>query len=121
MHQRADVAHGAHVHLAARQERHGAVEVDREAALDLVEDDAFDLLLVVELLLEPGPALLAPRLVARQHGLTERVLDALEVDLDGVADLQLGRLAGDGELAQRHAAFHLQADVDHREVLLDAR
>ena len=119
VHQRADVAHRPHVHLAARQERHGAVEVDREAALDLVEDDAFDLLLVVEFLLEADPAFLAPRLVARQHGFAERVLDALDVDLDGVADLELVRLAGQGELAQLHAAFHLQADVDHGEVLLD--
>ena len=51
--------------------------------------------LCLELLLEPGPALLAPRLVARQHGLAERVLDALQIDLDLVADLELGRLAGD--------------------------
>ena len=121
VHQRADVAHRAHVDLAARQEGHGAVEVDGEAALDLVEDDALDLVLVVELLFEAGPALLAARLLARQHGLTERVLDALQVDLDGVADLQLLRLARDGELAQRHAAFHLQADVDHGQVLLDGR
>ena len=121
VHQRADVAHRAHVHLAAGQEGHGAVEVDGEAALDLVEDDALDLLLVVELLLEPRPALLAARLLARQHGLAERVLDALQVHLDGVADLQLLRLARYGELAQRHAAFHLQADVDHGQVLLDGR
>ncbi len=119
VHQRADVAHRPHVDLAARQERHRAVEVDGEAALDLVEDDAFDLLLVVELLLEPGPALLAARLVARQHGLAQRVLDALEVDLDGVADLEFRRLARNGELAHGHAAFHLEADVDHRQVLLD--
>ena len=82
MHQRADVAHGADVDLAARKERHGAVEIDGEAALDLVEDDARDLLALLEHLLEAGPALLAARLVARQHRFTERVLDALEVDLD---------------------------------------
>ena len=98
MHQRADVAHRPHVDLAAGQEGHGAIEVDGEAALDLVEDDAFDLLLVVELLLQPGPALLAARLLARQHGLAQRVLHALEIDLDGVADLQLGRLAGHGRI-----------------------
>ncbi len=37
-HQRADVAHRADVDLAAGQERHGAAEVDREAALDPAED-----------------------------------------------------------------------------------
>ena len=40
VHQRGDVADRADVDLAARQEGHGAVEIDGEAALDLVEDDA---------------------------------------------------------------------------------
>ena len=53
----------------------------------------------VERLLELAPALLAARLVARQHRLAERVLDALEIDLDGVADLELGRPARAGEFA----------------------
>src|SRR5204863_7568253 len=88
-------------------------------ATPLVSDGAFDLLLGVDILFEPGPALLAAGLVARQHRLTERVLDALEVDLDGIADLQLLRLAGDRELAQGNAALHLETHVDHRQVLLD--
>ena len=90
VHQRRDVADRADVDLAARQERHGAVEIDREAALDLVEDDAFDLLLALERLLELDPALFAARLVARDDGFAERVLDALEIDLDLVADLRCG-------------------------------
>ena len=40
VHQRRDVADRTDVDLRARQEGHGAVEVDGEAALDLVEDDA---------------------------------------------------------------------------------
>ena len=86
VHQRRDVAHRADVDLAARQEGDGAVEIDGEAALDLVEDDAFDLLVLLERLFELDPALLAPRLVARDDGFAERVLDALEIDLDLVAD-----------------------------------
>ena len=93
VHQRADVADRADVDLAARQEGHGAVEIDGEAALDAVEDDAFDALVGLVLLLEPGPALLAPRLLARQHRLADRVLDALEIDLDLVADLKVVRPA----------------------------
>ena len=46
VHQRADVADRTDVDLRARQEGHGAVEVDGEAALDLVEDDAFDALVL---------------------------------------------------------------------------
>ena len=64
VHQRRDVADRADVHLAARQEGHGAVEIDGEAALDLVEDDAGDLLVVLERLFQLAPAFLAPRLVA---------------------------------------------------------
>src|SRR6202000_2836349 len=40
VHQRGDVADRTDVHLRARQEGYGTVEVDGEAALDLVEDDA---------------------------------------------------------------------------------
>ena len=101
VHQRRDVADRADVDLRARQEGHGAVEIDGEAALDLVEDDARDLLVVVERLLELAPAFLAARLVAREHRFAERVLDALEIDLDLVADLELAAAGRAGEFAQR--------------------
>ena len=93
VHQRGDVADRPDVDLRARQEGHRAVEIDGEAALDLVEDDAGDLLVVLEGLLELAPAFLAPRLVARQHRLAERILDALQIDFDLVADLEI-RFAG---------------------------
>ena len=119
VHQRCDVADRADIDLAARQERHRAVEVDGEAALDLVEDDAVHLLVVVEGLLELAPAFLAARLVARQHGFAERIFDAVEKHLDLVADLEFAVLAGSCEFTQRHAALGLQADVDDGHVLLD--
>ena len=119
VHQRRDVAHGADVDLGARQEGHGAVEVDGEAALDLIEDDAFDLLLLLERLFELDPALLAARLVARDHGLAERVLDALQIDLDLVADARRRLAPVVGEFLERDAAFGLQTDVDQRHVLFD--
>ncbi len=40
VHQRGYVADGADIDLRTRQEGHGAVEIDGEAALDLIEDDA---------------------------------------------------------------------------------
>ena len=103
----------------ARQEGHGAVEVDGEAALDLVEDDAFDLLVGLEGLFELDPALLAARLVARDDRLAERVLDALEIDLDLVADLDAAFAARAREFLERDAAFGLEADIDDGEILLD--
>ena len=96
-----DIADRPDVDLRARQERHRAVEVDGEAALDLIEDDALDLFVAVEGLLELAPALLAPRLVAREHGFAERVLDALQIDLDGIADLESRLPARGREFAQR--------------------
>ena len=114
-----DVADRADIDLRARQEGHCAVEIDGEAALDLVEDDAVDLLVVLEGLLELAPAFLAARLVARQHGFAERILDAVEKHLDLVADLEFAFAAGSCEFPQRHAAFGLQADVDDGHVLFD--
>src|SRR6185503_11528726 len=91
-HQRADVAHRADIDLAARQEGHGAVEVDGEAALDAAEDVAGDALVVVERLLELGPRLFAASPLAREHRLAFAILHAVDEDLDGVADLQFRRL-----------------------------
>ena len=91
--ERRDVAHRADIDLAARQERDGAVEIDGEAALDPAEDRAGDALVRLEILLELGPGFLAPRLLARDLRLAVLVLHALEIDLDDVAGLDLGRLA----------------------------
>src|SRR6185437_9932550 len=119
VHQRADIAHRAHVNLAAGQEGHGAVQVHGEAALDAAEDHAGDAGLVVEGLFQLDPAFLAASLVAAQHGFAQGVFDALQIDLDGVADLDVGGHARHGEFLQGDAAFGLQADVHHREVILD--
>src|SRR5438132_1688169 len=120
IHQRRHVADRPDVDLAARQERHRPVEIDGEAALDLIEDDALDLFVAVEGLFELAPALLAPRLVAREHGFAERVLHPLEIDLDRIADLDVSLPARSREFAQRDASLGLGADVDDGEVLLDA-
>src|SRR5712691_7186445 len=120
VHQRRHVADRPDVDLAARQKRHRAVEIDGEAALDLIEDDALDLFVAVEGLFQLAPALLAPRLVAREHGFAERVLHPLEIDLDRVADLDVGLPARSREFAQRDASLGFGADIDDGEVLLDA-
>ena len=43
VHQRRDVADRTNIDLRPRQKRHGTVEIDGEAALDLIEDDALHL------------------------------------------------------------------------------
>ena len=119
VHQRADVAHRADIHLAAREEGHGAVEIDGEAALHLVEDGAGDGLVLLEHLFEANPAFLAARLLARKHRLAERVLDPLQIDFHLVAGIELPVAAAHAEFLQRHPALDLQADIDDRDILLD--
>ena len=87
VHQRPDIADRTDVDLRTRQEGNGAFEIDGEAALDLVEDDAFDALVVVVHLFELDPALFAAGLLAAEHGLAHRVLDAVDIDLDLGTDL----------------------------------
>ena len=119
IYQRRHVADRADIDLAARQERHGTVEVDGEAALDLIENDALDLFVAAEGLFQLAPTLLAARLVAREHGLAERVFHALEIDLDRIADLDVRLTARRREFAQRDAPLGLGPDIDDGEILLD--
>src|SRR3546814_7421151 len=59
--------------------------------------------------------------VTAQHRFAVRILDAVDIDLDFVADLEVGLLPRRGEFAHRHAAFALQPDVDDGEIVLDSR
>src|SRR5271166_1590112 len=120
IHQRGNVPDRPDVDLASRQECHRPVEIDSKPALDLVEDDALHFLVAVEGFFQLAPAFLAASLIAREHRLAQRVLNPLEIDLDRVADLEVGGAARRCEFAQRHTTFGLRADVDDREVLLDA-
>src|SRR5690606_20234197 len=119
VHQRRDIADRTDVDLRTRQEGHGTFEVDGETTLDLVEDDAFNALIVVVLLFELDPALFAASLLARENGFTHGVLDAVNIDLDVRTHLDGAVTASSAEFLQRHAAFSLQTDVDDRQVLLD--
>src|SRR5262249_25080211 len=119
VHERADVAHGPHIDLAARKERDGAIEIDGEAALHAAENMAVDALILLISFFEPVPALFAARLVARKNGLAQRILDALQEDLDLIAHAHFGARARMAELLERHAAFGLEADIDDREIILD--
>ncbi len=111
-HQRANVAHRADIDLRAGQERHGAAEIDGEAALHPAIDGAVDALLGLECLFQVGPGLLAPRLLARQDDGAVLVLIALDIELDDVAGLHVGLGAGRAEFLQCDTALRLQADID---------
>src|SRR5690606_18889168 len=119
-HQRGDVAHRPDIDLRARQEGRGAAEVDGEAALDAADDDAVDRLAVGEDHFQTGPGFLAAGLVAADDRLAQGVLDALQVDLDVVADLRDHGAFADAEFTGGDAAFGLQTDVDDQDVLFHA-
>ena len=118
-HQGRDVAHRPDIDLASGQERHGPVEIDREAALDPAEDDAGDPLAVLVGLLELFPRFFTARAFAAERGLAARCLEALDIDLDLVADLDFGRLSGRREFLERHASLNFEPDVDQGGVVLD--
>ena len=96
-------------------------EADGEAALHAADDGAHHRLVLLVDAFQTGPGFFAAGLVAADDRFAHGVLDALQEDFDGVADLQ-GRLAAfvDAEFLHGHAAFGLQTDVDDREVLFDA-
>src|SRR5207302_2044470 len=117
--QRSDIAHRPDVDLAAGQKRDGAVEVDGKPALHAAKNGPGDAVVRLKALLELGPGLLAPRLLARQLGLPVFVLHPFEIHLDGVADIDLELGASGGELLERNAALRFQADIDQHGVVLD--
>src|SRR4029077_3793886 len=99
-HERADIAHRADVDLAAWQEGNRPGEIDGEAAFDATEDDAGDALVFLEGFFELRPGFLATCLFAAQNGFAVLVFHALEIDLDGVAELDLVLLAGLAEFLE---------------------
>jgi hypothetical protein len=119
VHQRGDVTHRADVHLGAGQERNGATQVNGEATLHAAKDHAINSLIVFERLLQAHPRFFAASLVARQHGFAHGVLNAVEENFHFVADAQFLFFTGGAELAQWHAAFGLQANIDDGQVVLD--
>src|SRR5690606_40482076 len=107
-----DVAHRADVDERARQESADLVDVDRETALDLAADHAFDDFAGLERLLETRPGARTLRLLARQPGLAEAVLHRVEGDFDLVADGHFELAVVIVELLDGNHAFGLEAGVD---------
>ena len=89
------------------------------AALHLVEDRAVDALLGLEGLLELHPRLFAAGLVTGDDGLAQRILDALDIDLDLVTDDDDLVAVRAGKFFESDATFGLGADIDDRDVLFD--
>ena len=102
------------------KERDRAVEIDGEAALDAAEDHALhagsDSLNAFSSRIQLSSRRALSR---RQHRFAQRILDALQIDLDLVADLMLAGMPGIENSLRADAALGLQADIDHGVVVLD--
>ncbi len=107
-----EVADGAQVNLRAGQERVRAVNVDGESALDAVDDDGLDRLLLVVGLFDFFPGMDALRLLEGEVDVAFLGLALGAHDLDLVAGLELGLALVIEHFRQRQHAFRLGADID---------
>ena len=110
--QRVEVAHRAHVDLRSRQERADA-DVDREAALDALDDAADDDLALGVGLLDLVPDLHLLGFFAREDDVAFAIFGALEQHVDDVAGLRPSPAPfSSRNSSTRDDAFGLVADVD---------
>ena len=106
-----EVADGPDVDLRAGQERAHA-DVDRQAALDALDDAADDDLALGIRLLDVVPDLHLLGFFAREDDVAVAVFGALEQHVDDVARLHRDLAGLVDELVDRDDAFGLVADVD---------
>ena len=80
---------------------------------------ALDLGGIVERLFELVPAFLTPRLVAGKDRFAIPVLEAFDINLETVADLDLDGVSLRREFLDGHPSFGLQSHIDESFVVLD--
>ncbi len=112
-----DVGHAAQRDLRARQERVDAHEVHDHAALDLLDQRAFDGLVGLVGDADALPHAHEVGLLLREDDRAFLVLQVLEQNLDLVARLQLGEIL---ELLERDRALGFEPDVEHDHVVANA-
>src|SRR6202163_2208866 len=112
-----EVADGLAADLRRRDEPAHA-EVDENAALDDLRDGRFDHFVVVVGLDDLLPGLQGAGAAFAQIELAVLVVDPVDHDFQGVADLELLGFDRERELAERQDALGLAADVDEQFVLV---
>ena len=121
MHQRTNVTDRTDVNLRAGQEGHSTAEIDGEATLDAAEDHAIDALILGGHFFEADPGFFALGLFAAEHGFAQSVFDALEINFNGRANLDVGVLARLGKVLEWNAAFGLEADVNDHQIVFNGK
>ena len=118
-HQRRDIAHGADIDLAARQEGQSTIHVDGETALHTLNDVTLDPVVRLERLLKLVPDLFTLCLLARQDDLAIAVFQPLDKNLDHVANTHACLATRRGKLTQGHATLGLEADINQDRIALN--
>ena len=111
------IAYRAHIDQGARQEGAHIVDFDRETALDPARDDADDHLLLLESGFQARPRSGTLGLLAREAGFARAILDAVQGDLDGLADDDFDFTFFVLELVGGNHRLGFQSDVDDDVVL----
>jgi hypothetical protein len=114
-----EILHRLDVHQRARQKGADA-DVDRQAALDSIDDPAVDDLAGFVALLDLRPDLHPLRFLLRENDMAFGVLGPLQQNLDVVAYLDRDIAVVVHELVDRDQSFGLVADVDNHMVGADA-
>ncbi len=114
------VAHRAHIHQRAGQERANVFQFDREATLDAAGDDADDDFGFGEGLFQARPGARTLGLFARQAGLAGAVFDGVQGHLDIIAGGDFKFAALIAELFDGNNGFGLESDTDDDHVVADA-
>lgn len=112
------VADGLHVDLRTGQERLDAEYVDDHTALGAALDVTLDDFVLFEGLVHTIPRFELTCLLVRKNQLSALVLGRLDIDLDLIADLQVGVVA---ELGNGNDTLALVADVHENLALGNAR
>ena len=111
-----DVRHATQRDLRAGEERVDAHEVDDHTALDLLDERAFDRLIVLVGDADALPHAHEVGFLLREDDRAFLVLEVLEQDLDFVARLEVGQVL---ELFERDRPFGFEADVEDDHVVAD--
>ena len=109
-----DVGHATECDLRTRQERINAHEVDDHAALDLLDERAFDRHVALVGHADALPHAHEVGLLLGQDDGAFLILEVLKQHFDFIADLEVGHVL---ELFERDRPFGLETDVEDDQVL----
>ena len=120
-HKGANIADRTHVYLAARQKRHGAGKIDGESAFYAAENRTRYPFGFLESDLKERPRLFTAGAFSAENGFAIPVFHPFQIDVDDIADLNLGGLTRHPEFLKRNAALGFKTHIDQHVVTFDRK